>query len=281
MHPYQGSSAVISTKHGKGALVAPAFAKILGVSVAEISVDTDLLGTFSGEVERIGTPVEVAIKKAKIGMAAAGAHLGLASEGSVGPDPTMPFLNSNIEVMVFIDSNLGLEISQVHRSFEITTGRKLVVSADEELGEFLEKSGFPEHKLIVRSANTPMQFCEKEIGSEAQLRAALQRAFEVVPGEEIVIESDFRAHCSPSRARNIANVAQLLAERISATCPICTTPGWGVVGYENGVHCELCKREVSEIAKSEKLGCTKCAYQVTGKLLHETVDPGQCQWCNP
>jgi hypothetical protein len=281
MHPYQGSTAVIATKHGKGDLVAPAFAKILGVSVSEIAVDTDLLGTFSGEVERVGTPIEVAIKKAKIGMAAAGAQIGLASEGSVGPDPTMPFLNSNIEVMVFIDSNLGLEISQVYRSFEITTGRKSVLNADEELGEFLKKSGFPEHKVIVRSANSPLQFCEKEIGSEVQLRAALHRAFEAVPGQEIIIESDLRAHCSPSRQRNIAALAQLLAERISATCPVCATPGWGVVGYENGVKCELCKREVIELAKSEKLGCVKCAHQVAGKLLRETVDPGECQWCNP
>ena len=45
MHPYQGKSAVISTKHGKGALVAPVFEKILEVSVTEIAVDTDLLGT--------------------------------------------------------------------------------------------------------------------------------------------------------------------------------------------------------------------------------------------
>lgn len=281
MHPYQGSSAVISTKHGKGDLVAPVFAKILGLSVTEIVVDTDLLGTFSGEVERVGTPIEVAIKKAKIGMKAAGAQLGLASEGSVGPDPTIPFLNSNIEVMVFIDSNLGLEISQAHRSFEITSGRKLVTSADEELTDFLEKAGFPEHKLIVRSTNAPMRFCEKGIDSEGQLRVALQRAFQVAPSQEIVIESDLRANCSPSRARNIAHTAQLLAERISATCPICTTPGWGVVGYENGVHCELCKEEVSEVAKSEKLGCAKCSHQATGKLLRETVDPGQCQRCNP
>jgi len=281
MHPYQGKSAVISTKHGKGALVAPVFAKILEVSVTEIAVDTDLLGTFSGEVERVGTPIEVAIRKAKIGMEAAGAQLGLASEGLVGPDPTMPFLNSNIEVMVFIDSNLGLEISQVYRSFEITTGRKLVAGADEEISDFLEKAGFPKHKLIVRSTNTPMQFCEKGIGSEAQLRAVLQRAFQVAQGQEIVIESDLRANCSPSRARNIAHVAKLLAERISATCPICTTPGWGVVGYENGVHCELCKREVSEVAKSEKLGCAKCSHHATGKLLREMVGPGECQWCNP
>lgn len=281
MNTYKGSSAVIATMHGKGALVAPAFADTLGISVTEIAVDTDQLGTFSGEVERIGTPIEVAIKKARIGMAAAGAHLGLASEGSVGPDPTMPFLNSNIEVMVFIDSNLELELSQVYRSFEIVTGRKLVESLDEELGDFLAKSGFPEHKLIVRSESTPINFCEKGIGSEAQLRAALVRAFAAEPEGRIVIESDLRAHCSPSRQRNIAHVAQLLAERIAATCPACAAPGWGVVGYDYGAHCELCKRELSEVAKAERLGCVKCAHETTGKLLRETVDPGECQWCNP
>lgn len=281
MHPYRGSSAVIATKHGKGALVAPSFAEILGISVTEIAIDTDLFGTFSGEVERIGTPVEVAIRKARMGMVAAGAELGLASEGSVGPDPSTPFLNSNIEVMVFIDSKLELEISQVYRSFEITIGRKLVASPDEDLDDFLNKSGFPEHKLIVRSESMPIKFCEKEIATEAQLQAALVRAFQVEPEQQVVIESDLRAHCSPSRQKNIAHVAQLLAERVATTCPKCKTPGWGVVGYDYGVHCELCKREVRSIAKSEKLGCAKCAYTAAGKLLRESVDPRECQWCNP
>ena len=52
----------MATKHDKGQLIAPCFDEILAMRVEEVLVDTDLLGTFSGEIERVGTPLETAIK---------------------------------------------------------------------------------------------------------------------------------------------------------------------------------------------------------------------------
>jgi len=96
-HPYCGAKAVIATKHNKGILVAPAFSKHLDLTVEEVMVDTDELGTFSGEIERVGSVREVVIKKAELGMAESGSPIGIASEGSIGADPLLPFINSDIE----------------------------------------------------------------------------------------------------------------------------------------------------------------------------------------
>ena len=95
-HPYQGITAALATKHAKEKVVAPVFAS-LGISLQVPDIDTDLLGTFSGEIERVGTPKEVALKKARMGMKASGLAYGAASEGSIGPDPVVPFLNSDIQ----------------------------------------------------------------------------------------------------------------------------------------------------------------------------------------
>ena len=39
-----------------------------------------------------------------------GLPLGLASEGSFGPHPALPFLAAGLELMVFLDQERGLEI---------------------------------------------------------------------------------------------------------------------------------------------------------------------------
>ncbi|MBU3646369.1 MAG: hypothetical protein FGM49_06150, partial [Candidatus Nanopelagicaceae bacterium] len=77
LHPYRGTTAAIATKHLKEQIIAPIFVE-LGVSLEVAAVDTDLLGTFTGEIEREGTPKEVAIRKARLGMAATGLAYGLA-----------------------------------------------------------------------------------------------------------------------------------------------------------------------------------------------------------
>lgn len=54
-HPYQGRRATLATKHGKLALIGPVMFRRLGLEVETADVDTDVLGTFSGEVPRQGS----------------------------------------------------------------------------------------------------------------------------------------------------------------------------------------------------------------------------------
>ena len=51
--------------------------------VQGVDADTDVLGTFTGDVPRPGSPFETAVAKARIGMGLTGCSLGLASEGTM------------------------------------------------------------------------------------------------------------------------------------------------------------------------------------------------------
>jgi hypothetical protein len=68
---YCGQAAVLTTKHGKDRAIARPFRASLGLVITvKDEIDTDQLGTFTGEIERVGTPREVAIRKARLGMEA-------------------------------------------------------------------------------------------------------------------------------------------------------------------------------------------------------------------
>jgi hypothetical protein len=60
---YAGSCFILTTKHAKSIAIAPPFWEKLEASVLEYVVDTDALGTFSGEVEREGNALQCARRK--------------------------------------------------------------------------------------------------------------------------------------------------------------------------------------------------------------------------
>lgn len=73
--------ACLATKQAKEQAIARPFRFALGLEVlAPSDLDTDTLGTFTGEVPREGTPLEVCECKARLGMKITGLPLGLASE---------------------------------------------------------------------------------------------------------------------------------------------------------------------------------------------------------
>jgi len=99
--------------HGKERAVAPAFGPIVGLNVvATAGVDTDVLGTFSGETLRRGTMLETAVAKARLGVEATGLRLAIASEGSFGPHPQIFFMPAGIELLVLVDVDQGLVIHE-------------------------------------------------------------------------------------------------------------------------------------------------------------------------
>ena len=277
-HPYFKKQVALATLHGKAKAIAPEFQEILGMKVDEYSVNTDLLGTFTGDIERVGTPKEVVIKKAKLAIAESKYQFGLASEGSIGTDPYIPFINSDIELMAFVDTEHDFTLVESLRSTEIFASSKVVRKSD-DLDEFLLKADFPNHKLIVKSADTPPSFLVKGIGHLSELNEVLAKGF--LEFSELVIESDLRAHCSPSRMANIGKLAQRLAQRLSNLCPECSTPGWGIVDVERGLPCSDCGEISEEAPKAEILGCCKCSFSQKGKVIAESIDPSRCDLCNP
>lgn len=279
-HPYLQKKIPLTTKHEKLKLIKPAFAEYVGCELFEVNLDTDQLGTFSGEIERIAPPRETAIHKARLGMKETGSLIGIASEGSVGPDPVVPFIHSNIEHLVLVDDEKGIVISETYRSFDITAAT-ITTAPGQDLTYFLEKADFPHHALIVRPNTQIKSNCIKGITDQEVLLQAIEKNSQLSPNGFVVIESDLRAIHSPSRQKNIEEVAKLLAIRVSQSCPQCLMPGWGRMGYKKGLNCSECELENPEAIAQEILGCTKCKHVEPGNVIATSLNPAQCNICNP
>lgn len=280
IHPYFGQSVVLTTKHDKLRLIKPAFEELIGCEIIEVNLDTDTLGTFSGEIERVGSARDTAIQKARLGMRELGIPIGLASEGSVGPDPLIPFLNSDIEHLVLVDDQRNIIITEKFRSLDISVV-SAKVSATDDLTDLIKKADFPSHRLIVRPNTVEKRDCIKGVGSLEELMEAIRRSSLTSPDGLVVVESDLRAMHSPTRQRNIEQAANALAHRVKHLCLSCNSPGWGRVGYEKGVCCSECGLLNPEALRQEILGCVSCDYQKLGQLIASELDPATCQWCNP
>ena len=88
-------------------MIAPILEKELGVNCfVDETFDTDALGTFTGEVERELDPISTAREKCLRAMKINNCDLGIASEGSFGPHPSMFFVNADDEFLIFIDTFL-------------------------------------------------------------------------------------------------------------------------------------------------------------------------------
>ena len=65
---YRGKQAVLATKHGKEAALRRPICTALGMHLTvPLDFDTDKLGTFSGEIERVRSAKDSAIRKARLG----------------------------------------------------------------------------------------------------------------------------------------------------------------------------------------------------------------------
>ena len=267
----------MATKHDKAKLVRQHFKDILAMAVQEVLVDTDVFGTFAGEIERVGTPLETAVKKAQLGIKTSGNPYAIASEGSVGPDPFFGFVNANIETMVFVDTELDIQVHETIKSNEITAFSTSTLKND--LGVFLQKTDFPNHAVIVKPHIG--QGAHKGIRDLRTLEKAITDSRDQSADGEAIIESDLRAMCSPSRQKNISAVGLKLVQRLSHTCPECQTPGWGLKSYIRGVECSQCGELSEEAISREVMGCFKCEFTVLGAVINLTLDPARCMSCNP
>lgn len=277
-HPYAGLTAFMATKHQKVPLVAPAFAARVGMTVLEARVDTDTLGTFSGEIPRPGTPWQTAVAKAHLGLDAVGGRLGLASEGSVGPHPSVPFLLAATELVVLVDRELDIVIGDMETSLELRTVSARVAPG-EPLDAVMERGDLPHHALVVRPAEGPMSVVGKGLRDRAEVERWIREAAAVSPDGCAIVETDLRAHECPSRRSVIERAARRLAERVASCCPWCDTPGFGIVGVEPGAPCAECSSP-TRLPSAHLWACTLCDVTERRPVL-TPADPSQCPWCNP
>ena len=274
-HPYRGIQAVITTQHEKEKLLAPAL-ETLGIELVHHKFDTDSLGTFSGEIPRGLPQRETVTKKARIGMDATGLKYGVASEGSIGADPIIPFINSAIESIAWVDDATGIEIIEFERGTEVVAVKTEVSSID-GLGDFLERADFPNHALIAYPASKK-GLIYKGLRELAALEDAISS---ITKTESAIIESDLRAHMSPSRSEVIQRCAEKLALRLTCLCSVCGAPGFGTIGNLYGLSCEQCGESVERVIRGELYGCAKCEFREEKLNGKSGVSAAQCERCNP
>ncbi len=102
---------LIATKHQKESVIAPILEKELGViCFVDETFDTDTLGTFTGEIERELDPISTAREKCLRAMKVNNCNLGIASEGSFGPHPSIFFVTADDEFLIFIDKLNNIEV---------------------------------------------------------------------------------------------------------------------------------------------------------------------------
>lgn len=240
------------------------------------NLDTDLLGTFSGEVERVDDPLTTARRKCLMALQAHPAELAMASEGSFGPHPELPLMPMNEELLLFLDTGTGIEIMEVERSLETNYGSARV-DRWSDLEEFAHRALFPSHALILRG---PDGMLRKGI---ADLDELLETFRSMGAGSEpLTVETDMRAHCNPTRMAVIHKAAHRLAERIATPCPSCSRPGFGVTEALRGLPCASCGSPTGSV-RGLLQRCVGCGH------LHElprpdgrrSEDPMHCDWCNP
>jgi hypothetical protein len=283
MKPYFGRTACLATKHGKEKVIGRPFHHALGLQISvPPDLDTDSLGTFSNEIPRLGKPLDVCFQKARMGMEAIGLPFGIANEGSFGPHPFMPFIASNLEMMVFVDDERGFSIHEILFS-EKTNYAQREVCGLAELEDWLKVVRFPSHGLIVRpKSNQPKVVVEKGILNLAHLQAAIDQAKQNSEVALAVVETDMRAHFNPTRMSLIRRLAFKMARRLATPCPTCKAPGWGMSNQSKGLPCEECGAP-TEMILCEIFTCTGCSYLEQRSRLDglESAPAGRCSFCNP
>ncbi len=279
---FAGRRAVLATMHGKDRAIVPAFRDILGIAIeVPDDLDTDQLGTFSGEIERAGSMDEVLVAKARLGLKVSGLDLAIASEGSFGPHPQMPFFPVGLEKLVLIDAKSGLvamehsvDLTPCYASWET---RRMIDIADQ-----IRATGFPDQAMIVRPNNGPRAIVQKGLQTFETLEAAIVQAAVVSNDGLAFVQTDMRAHFNPKRMMSIELLAKKFADRLCQTCRSCSAPGWGVKGTEAGLPCSWCGAPTAWILH-ELMGCFMCdnqASQPRSDGLTE-ADPAHCPCCNP
>lgn len=278
-HPLRGKKAVLSTKHKKTSLIAPAMESAVGLLVHEVEIDTDVLGTFAGEVDRTDGPLETALQKARLGLAVTGEKLGLASEGSISGDSMLPVMVDE-EIVVFVNLEDNYEVWESIRSYDIIA-RSVCVTGADDLDAFLVSADFPNHGLIVRPADGSHFLVHKGIHDFDTLKSVVSDVSKASSDTRVVIETDLRAHHCPSRRENIQVAASKLASRLLALCPTCSTPGWGVVRVNRGLLCRWCATE-TKLVREQVFGCVACeSEQAQWAAFSDAADPQWCERCNP
>jgi hypothetical protein len=275
----KGKQVLLATMHKKELAIKQSFEQSLGCEVIlPQNYDTDQFGTFCGEKERHLIPSKMVIHKAKIAMEQFSYEFGIASEGSFGPHPLIPFLPLQEEWLGFIDATNKLEVV-VKKQTNQTNYAMFEFERNQSFDDFLSRSGFPLHAMIVRELSSNLVIA-KGIQTLSELESALEKAFKV--SDRIRLETDMRAMFNPTRMQIIKELTLDLINRIQSVCMKCGIYGFGEIKVSGNLRCSCCSSE-TQLFKNIIEKCIRCDYQVIKPrpdMLYR-ADPSYCSYCNP
>ena len=279
---YHDKIGMIATMHDKEKVIGPAFLDLLGLKIINAKIDTDQLGTFTGEVLRKGTPLTCVREKCELAMKESHLSIGIASEGSFGPHPFIPFVRSDHEILYFKDQERGFELHESLLSTK-TNHAAEPISDLKQLKIFCDKALFPSHGLIVRpNKSNKNNLVIKGIQDYGVLEEAFIKCCRHSNDGNALVETDMRAHMNPTRMGVIKELADTFANRLATPCPLCYNPGFGLVDTQKGLECKICGSETDRV-KSEIFGCPRCHHKESRPRKDglTVAEPRHCGWCNP
>jgi len=245
--------------HGKERAIAPPFRRVIGAEVVVApNLDTDQLGTFSGEVPRPDALVETALLKAEMVFRGADVDCALASEGSYGPIGRVPLNPGGVEILAFIDRKRGIRLIETLTTHRTNWRLQRFEAGDPERLLALKGMGFPEFGVFV-GCNSDMSHPVKGLKTVDEVIAAMDREARRSEDGLAVLYSDMRAHRNPTRMKVLRALSWKLARRLATLCPSCEAPGFGHIDSRRGLPCEGCGQP-SHWIDFEIDGCVACGH---------------------
>jgi hypothetical protein len=271
---------VIATMHGKDRVIAPLLRDALGVhTILPTQLNTDRFGTFTREIPRTGSQLDAARAKARAAIQETRSNVAIASEGSFAQHPHLPFVQSNLELVLLVDTIRNIEIIGTHRSSTVQARGK-TVSTLAEARACADEWGFPNQGIVVRVSPTSNRHIYKEITTHDDLERIVTKLLSSWFRKTIYLETDMRAHRCPARMESIRLATLNLIENCMRTCPQCHSPGFSIVRATPGLPCNQCGTHTDSIA-SHTYRCPACTFEETRPVALKAADPSTCPHCNP
>jgi hypothetical protein len=278
MNIFQNRNLLIVTKHGKEEVLKPVLERALDVKcLLSDAFDTDIFGTFSGEIERKENALTTIRNKCLGAMQYHNVDLAVASEGSFGPHPAAFFATADDELLILIDKKNDLEIIGRKLSLETNFASKECTNLSSFL-LFLKQIQFPSHKVILKDKNS------FEIYKDIDTEEEAIRIFEILVAKHglVFAETDMRAMNNPTRMKVIHEAAENLIEKMKSLCPECQHPGFSVTSSVAGLPCSSCNFPTKSILY-QTLSCSKCNNTEKNYFPRKVhvEDAMYCDNCNP
>ena len=244
--------------HAKERALAAPFRRVLGAEIVVPRLDTDVLGTFSGEVPRPDALVETCAIKAELAFRSLDVDCAIANEGSYGPIDRVPLTPSGIELLAFVDRRRGIRHVETLPTHRTSWRLQRFAKGDPDRLLALKGMGFPEFGVFV-VCSSDMSRPIKNLATVDAVIAAMDREAERSEDGLAVLYSDMRAHRNPLRMQVLRAVGFRLARRLQRLCPRCDAPGFGPIGSRRGLPCESCG-EPTHWIDFEMDGCNVCGH---------------------